>query len=267
MSRDKIGAIQPVETWPNEAGEIRAATTTGTGTALTTTPVFIQLPNDTKRVKLVPRNFSTAVAVQVMLNPYVSVLKTVDDSVSFTDYSKDAQDAATATLVTLSSLSTAANGDYLYVGAHVPFRGLNATVVDANGVASVMTAVYSQIGDVWTALTITDGTASGGATVAVTGNITWTVPTDWVKKLVGGREMYWVRFQVSVALDSSTTLSSLLAMNQSTAPWDIISGEKEEFKLHKGPGGVGCIEARTDAGTANLIVNIATGPWNGFYNA
>lgn len=260
-------------------GEIRAASTAGGGTALTTTAGFIQIPTGVRHLMITPRNFSTGVVAQIALNPYLVVIKTADAlATAPTDYSENAQDGSAATDVTLSSLDTAANLDFLYVGSHLPFRGVVCDIDAANGTASVLTVKYWQDAapDAWTDITATDGTTSGGATFAVDGNVTWTVPTDWLKASLltiadttlsfpyAGLPMYWTRWEVSVALDSSTTLNSMLSMNRSTAYWELLSGQPLEERITKGLGGIGCVEALMNAGTGNLIVNAASGAGSSF---
>ena len=76
--------------------------------------------------------------------------------------------------------------------------------------------------------------------------------------------LYWTRLSVSAALDSSTTLNSILSLPRSTSYAELVSGMAQEMTLQKGLGGVAAIEALTDAGTANLIVNAYTWGDGGF---
>ena len=259
------------ETLSGPLGEWRAASTAGGGTALSTTAVRIPLLRGTKQVQLIPRNFSTAVVAKFNVNPYLLVLLTADAlATSPTDYSENAQDLSASTDVTLSSMDTAANSDYLYVGSHQPFSGAEIDVDAANANASVLTVKYRKSDNTWADITATDGTASGGAAFAIDGNVTWTMPTDWITcKLresadtalnfgFAQQDLWWTRWQVSAALDSSTTLNSLIAINRNTAYGEIPSGFSQEFAVTTGPGGVFSVTALTDAGTANLIVNCAT---------
>src|SRR5688572_15941194 len=131
-----------METLSGPLGEIRRASAL-TGTAMSTTAALTLLPKGTAHVYLTPRNFSTAVVVGVAVNPYLIVLKTDDLLVTAPDdYSDAAQDGSTTTDIVLSSLDTAANGDFLYVGSHIPFRGVTVDVDAANGTASVLTVKY-----------------------------------------------------------------------------------------------------------------------------
>ena len=65
----------PVETIAPSVGEIQAVSTAAGGTALTTTVSYIQFPNGTWGVSLIPRNFATAVVVQFLFNPFLFVFK------------------------------------------------------------------------------------------------------------------------------------------------------------------------------------------------
>ena len=250
-----------VRSFGQDVGDVRTASSAGGGTALTTTATFIPLPAGASAFYLTPRNFVTAVVAQIGLCPYATVLKTTDDEVTFTEYTTEAQDNDTATDVTLSSLGTAAQGDYFYVGAYRPFRGVEIDIDAANGTASVITAKYWTGGD-WVDISATDGTASGGATFAVDGQITWTVPTAWAKKQIDRREMYWVRFQVSVALDSSTTFNSLFALAQSSSLFELLSGQPATINTPRGQFGFAAVEAKVNAGTGNLVVGVLYGDPN-----
>lgn len=258
------------ETIAGPYGEVTAASTAGGGTALTSTAVRIVLPLGTKHIDLVPRNFSTAVVVQWLKNPWLTIFKTADSlATEPTEYSVEAQDGSTSTSVTLSSLGTAAQGDYLYVGSHVPFSGVSIDVDAANGTASVLTVRYRKNDDTWADTSATDGTDNGGATLGVDGSVTWTVPADWKSARLfdtgdtdlniglGKQELYWTRWEFSAALDSSTTLDSMIAINRSTTYHEIPSGMAWKEAVTVGPGGISSIQAKTDAGTANLIVDCA----------
>lgn len=249
-------------------GEIRQASASK-GLACTTAAATVGLPIGTQVIRLEGRNYSTAVVIGVALNPYLIVLKTVDSLATVTDYSDAAQDNDAGTDVVLSSLDTNANGDALWVGSHLPFRGLSVDVDATNGTASVLTGTYWN-GSALANISLTDGTINTGATFGQDGAITWTVPTDWAPTtlVVAGSAaktvayssaaLYWVKLVVSAALDSSTTLNSMHALARSTAYFEITTGVPLERRVIRGPGGVGCVEALTDAGTANLIVNVAT---------
>lgn len=258
-----------------QLGEIRAAGTTGGGTALTTTPTYIQLPRMTNHLFITPRNFASACEVaQVSLNPWLVVLKTTDNMVTRpTDYSEQAQDASTSTYVTLGALGALTAGDFLLVGSHLPFRGAYATVSTANTTGSLTLNVHYWNGSAWVDYSDTDGT-SADTTFAQNGLVYWTVVSAWKMARLGDLypecpsipetthinltiPMYWTRWSVSAAI-SSTVLSSLVSANRSTNYFELLGGQTLEQKIKHGVGGIGCVEARTDVGTANLLVGVAT---------
>lgn len=287
-------------------GEIRAASTAGTGTALTTTAAFITIPNGTFWLRLQARNWTTTtVAARVALNPYLSIVKTTDSfatAANVTDGSVNLQDDQASTTFNMV-LDTLANGDAIYIGSATPIRGLNIVMdgANVNAVVSTSTIKYWKNTAAWTALTITDNTVTTGETLNKSGTITWTAPTDWLRAALGSSNqsgvagiaetatlgavpysqlpLYWLRWEVSAALTAGTAAQTIVAMNRSTAYWDIplplvgdgttagqagAQTQPLDFLIEKGPGGVGCIEALTQASTANLIVDCATRPQNGF---
>lgn len=256
---------------------------TSKGVALTATMQLINLPMGMNHLYLTGWNFSTAVVVRWLLNPYLAVVKTTDGGQSATSYSAAANDADAATDVVLSSIPTLANGGALYVGAHQQFRGVRIDVDAPNGAANVLTVEY-WTGTAWADITATDGTTSGGASMAVDGDVTWTVPTDWARSTLrtgaaladpagtrpdagplkpitndlgpgdAGERLFWTRWKFSAACDSSTTLNSMLSMNRRTSYFETLSGQLISLPFEKRIGGISVIEALTDAGTASLLV-------------
>lgn len=253
-------------------GERRLLTASG-GAALTTTVSVTQFLPNTQFIEMAPRNFSTAVVVKYQLNPYLYVFRTVDSLASPPfDYSEAAQDGSASVDVVLSSLSTVANGDWVLLGSHLPFRGVQVDVDGTNSTASVTATLSYWNGGAWVDLSATDGTSSS-THLDQDGAITWTVPSAWKLETLktiadatglsitsedfpGKNEfLYWVRWEVDDALDSSTTANSICALNRSTSYAEILPGWVIEEEITRGPGGLGCIEHLTNAGTANLVVN------------
>jgi hypothetical protein len=253
-------------------GEMRAISTAAGGTALTSASTFLQLLPGAEAVQVVARNFATAVAVQAAFCPWLAVLKTTDSfatTANVTDYTEAAQDNNTSTTIVLSSLATSGA---LWVGSHVPFRGLNAVVGSTNSNTAALSGTYWN-GTTMANISLTDGTATSSTAFSVSGNITWTLPTDWVGaslttlasvgSSIGAphkaEQWFWVRLVVSAALDSSVTLTSLLALNRSTAYHEIVADSPElAMQVQRGIGGQAALELKCDAGTANAVVNCLT---------
>ena len=241
------------------------------GVSLSTTAAFTAIPLGTQYLSLLPNTFTTAVVARFLLNPWLTVFKTTDllaTMGNLTDYSTAAQDSTTTTVLTLNSFDTIANTNALLIGSHIPFGGASIDVQNTNGTASVLTVKYWN--GAWTDITATDNTASAGATLAQDGTVTWTMPTDWttgaLATIQGGtppnqgvfnEALYWTRWEVSAALDSSVTLNSLLPISRSTAYAELPTGVAWNQGVKVGPGGVSTIQALTDAGTALLLVNCA----------
>ena len=259
---------------------------TANGTALTNAASYIELSHLYRAdlLSLIPRALaSSAAVVRYLFNPYLTILRTQDGGVTFTDHSHSAQDASTGTAVVMSSQDTLANGDALYVGAPRQFRGVSVDVTFTNGTASrTLTCEYWD-GSAWVSIGPSDGTSSSTA-FDQDGDVTWTVPGRWALRSLasilgvsassainiadaGGpyddirqealtNELYWTRWTYNGALDSSVTIDSMRAMNRVTTYDELTSAFAEERRVHIGPMGDGCIEALTDTGTASLIVKV-----------
>jgi len=67
-------------------------------------------------------------------------------------------------------------------------------------------------------------------------------------------------------MDSTVTLDHMLGINESTAYSEMARGTATGGRIHHGFGGngVGGVEALTDDGTANLLVNCAA--LNGYFS-
>lgn len=255
-------------------GETRTATTAAGGTALSDTPQTLGIPFGTKFMKLHPSNFSTAVVVQFTLNPWLEVYRTLDALVTAPALlSDEAQGPGT---ISLDAFGALAAGDALYFGADIPFRGFFIDVANANGNASVMTVEFWN-GTAWTAVTtLTDGTDITGDTLAQDGLVTFDVPATWVKaslrtiESLDGRayvladprdvqlDLFLVRVTFTLALDADVDLNSIFSLNRSTDYQEIEDVGESEHLVSVGRGGIGCVEARTDAGTADLSIDVST---------
>lgn len=271
------------DSFPGGINEARAASSAGGGTALTNAAALIQIPNGVSHLTLAAWNWAAScVVTKYALNPYLAILFSNDAfAAAPVDNSNAAQDADTTTNAVFSALKTLANGGAIYIGAGVPFRGMRGVSVGANANAAVLTVKYWN-GTAWTDITATDGTASGGKTFAQNGDITWTVPTAWARatlrsilqvlatdtpcKMFVASEvpLYWLRLEVNAVLSATVTLSSLVAMNRSTAYAELLEGDKLQCRISKAIGGIAAVEALTDQGTASLIVNGYTEPGSAF---
>ncbi len=264
----------PIPVWDGELGEVVAVTASGGGTALTNgTPTFIPVHEGTSHIFVTASAVSGgANVVQFTINPYLSIYKTGNNLTTETDYSQVAQQVNPLSSVVLDILNTLASGGYIIVGSHIPFRGVNVTVGTANTNVSTLSVKYWN-GTSFVTATPTDGTSSAGATFAVSGNITWTVPTDWklaaltdVGLNISGaitrttQPMYWTQWTVSAQLSATVRLSQMLSMSRFGAAYaELLAGQNFSAGFVKGVGHQGCIEATVGpAGTGNIIVNTSS---------
>jgi hypothetical protein len=258
------------EIWAGQLGELRIASDSK-GTALSTTAAFIQLPPKTDHVFITPRNFSTAVVARFLFNPWLCILHT-DDSMKTepTDYSLRMQDPADTSTLDLSSMATGT--EFILMGSTLPYRGVYVDVTGTNAAGTATMGVsYSNAAKDFTAYSVTDGTNST-MTLAQDGLVYWTVADAWtpikfnelypalnLDRYYSKIPLYWTKWTPSVALtDTSITVVNLSAANRSTSYAELIEGQPLEERVDCGKlGGFSCLEALTDDGTANLIVNVA----------
>ena len=242
------------------------------GSALTGTTTYHVLPDNIRYLEIEPFNFNAATTVAELLKePYAIVLFTQDDfATAPTDFSQEIQDDD-AVANAIDAMDTEANGDFIYVGSHVKYKGIRVLMADAqiNGDSSVMTVKYWN-GTALADISDTDGTASGGATFAQDGNITWTVPSDWVKGQLTDIEsltqaqqefvpwantaMYWTKIEVSIVLDASVDIEGMFLLSNETG---IQFRGGRETRIEKQYGGYSALEmAAEGTGTPTCTVNL-----------
>lgn len=184
--------------------------------------------------------------------PLAACKKTTDNEATFTDYTTNAKDNSASTHVTLSSLDTAANGDYWYIASRYKFAGCWIDVDGANANASVMTGYYWN-GNSWVSASITDNTAAAGKCLAADGTVTFTPPGEWRRGTLDGEdELFIIRFQVSAALDAAVTLDGVaLLPDTTTYPMGYFAGTTD-YILSIDPSEVGSVATTSTGVTLSL---------------
>lgn len=126
-----------------------------------------------------------------------------------------------------TTLDSAQAADYLYIG-FVDISGgvyVDMDGTSVNGTTSAMAGGYTKSDGTFAALSVTDGTASGGATLAQDGAVTWTVPTDWIANdlptvlsdsTAPSSKLFWVRLSFGSGLDSDTEIEQLIPIAQNS---------------------------------------------------
>ena len=125
-----------------------------------------------------------------------------------------ATDVAAPIALTLNGMTSS---DYIYVGDIQPFEGVEFDINDVNSNAATMTIEFYN-GSSWAAVaSLSDGTASGGATLAQDGDCTYTLPTTWKPIVVDGVTLYWIRISVSTTLDAAVSTTDIDLIQRDTA--------------------------------------------------
>jgi len=126
------------------------------------------------------------------------------------DYTKKVTDGQSSTVAVLDSLDTAANGDCILICTPIPAKSFTFTVSKANGTASAIAGYYWKSDNTWSALSgESDGTSDDSKTMAVSGTLSFTEPTDIQATLNYGAVGYWYMFVVDTQLDSEVEISSV----------------------------------------------------------
>lgn len=121
------------------------------------------------------------------------------------DYTDEVTDEQTTTYAVLGGLGTDAATDCVCIWTPLLPNSIKFTVHTANTNDAVINFFYWN--GAWTALTETDGTSVTGKTLAQTGTVTWTAPTDALPHFMYGRCGYWLKITFSAALSATTYVS------------------------------------------------------------
>lgn len=220
--------------------------------ALTTVLATLSIPRGRDGASIAGALLKCASDFRFQISPRLqAVLKTTDIGVTFTDATAAVEDRAAASVLTLSALSTLANGDYLLVGSNKPFGGIAVDVANVNSNASVM-AVHYWNGTAYASITPTDGTISpAGTSLGADGQITWTVPADWTPLAIYGRTLYWVRISFSAALDADVTVQGMALLSKDANRGYGYAGQAVVIPLGSDSG---ALEAILGASTATLDI-------------
>ena len=112
---------------------------------------------------------------------------------------------------TTATFNSFADTHLFYLITDQPINRFYVDVTNANGTASVLTVKYYN--GAYTDATATDGTDSGGATLAVDGEVTWTLPTDETTATltIGDTDFTGFIYQLSVSatLDSTVSIAEI----------------------------------------------------------
>jgi hypothetical protein len=151
--------------------------------------------------------------------------------------------------------------DRLYICLSEPVGGLYVDVKAVNGNSSTLAAHYYNGSSFAAVSSLSDGTASGGATFAQDGVVTFTAPTDWRSgslfdqvsdRSAPGTNGYWLRLSWGSALDSDTEIQNLWSINKDTSRGYYRANQEYLFSFDR--RAVGALEAVVAADTGTLQI-------------
>jgi len=161
-------------------------------------------------------------------------------------------------------LDSATTSDRLYVRLADIIGGLHVDMTASkNTSASTMTVKYWN-GLAWTDITVSDATKEGGnKSLQADGDLTWTVPTDWMAAHLGGNNFdgtikgmsitdkdapgtygFWLQIYWSAALSSDVEIANIWTLNKNTNRGYFHGGQ--EYPISFDARVTGAIEAIID---------------------
>jgi len=113
-----------------------------------------------------------------------------------------------STTVSLAGIGADAD-NALYICTPIPANKITFTVTAANTTTATATLKYRKSDNTWASASATDGTASGGKTLAVTGSFTWTFPADEIPWMMYGTSGYWYQITFGAGDLAVVTVSAV----------------------------------------------------------
>ena len=231
----------------NSGGQVDLSTTDTLPAPLTVTTYYVHKNSDTKYTlhssywegyygANIIDITDTGAGVHTMMPfsgyPTVSTQTIYDYTEQLRNTSDDAEDSAVLHKDTDNKV-------YFYIGAVRPLKGFKLYVKVANTTASTMGVTYWD-GNSWeNVASLSDGTSSGGKSLAVTGSVTFTSTVSTAKlKYIKGIYIYWYRVILS-AMNAGTSLSYATVDAPFQTIKDIWSGDNfqiDSFKVNREAG-------------------------------
>ncbi|MDP2662624.1 MAG: hypothetical protein Q8R28_18050 [Dehalococcoidia bacterium] len=176
-----------------------------------------------------------------------------DDSAgTYTEIGPNITDRDSGTTGSVTAM-TSADELYLFPATPQRIRGfyVNVDGSNVNANASTMTVNYWN-GTAWADTSATDGTASGGATLAQDGEVLWTLPSDEAVHTTGvnGIKGYIYQIVVSATLSADTAIEELILLHQNVN-YDYLQPGVSTYNADRSGGFVLLVDAGTATARAN----------------
>lgn len=138
-------------------------------------------------------------------------LVTTDDGANFTDDTTNVTDGSGATHSGLDALDVLANGEYaILISSTDSVNGIYFDVgSNVNSNSSDLVVEFFNGTDYTAVSDLDDGTASGGATLAQDGYVSFAYPSGWAKTTIDGNTGYVLRISVSAQLSATVDVNEV----------------------------------------------------------
>lgn len=153
-------------------------------------------------------------------------LKTTNIGVDYVDYTDQATDEVSTTLVPFGALDTVANGDWFLLGSRVPTLTGIRYEMGTNKNATVATQTVQKLasGSWSTISSTTDATVVGSSMLAQTGNVTFPAATTELATY-NGMVRYWWRVSTNSSLSATVDVTAIYLMYDMQALPNLWCGE------------------------------------------
>ena len=169
---------------------------------------------------------------------------------AYNDYTDQARDRGSTTHVPLDGMLTT---DILYMGFSACPRGVYLDIGSNVNAEPATLDVEYYTGSAWTDVAAdSDGTTSGGATLAVDGLYTWTLPASVETTINGIRGLQWIRFKPSATLSATVDITEIIPACRDTNYGYYEGGVEYHYPVDNQQ--IGAIETDMAAGSATLNV-------------
>lgn len=167
---------------------------------------------------------------------------------TYTDYTSQATDASASTHVPLDAMAATS---ILYIGCDDTFIGCHFDIGDNANAETAALDVEYYTGTAWADVeSDSDGTDSGGATLAVDGEYTWTLPAMVATTVNNQGLLYYIRFKPSAPLSATVDINEIKPMYKTTGLGYFQGGVEYHFSVNRER--VGHLQAKVASGTPTL---------------
>ena len=170
----------------------------------------------------------------------------------YTDYTNYLTDKLTTTHMPLDAMATSS---YCYFATLEEVRGFYFVIDSTNKNANAATLdweYYSATG--WTDVAgDSDGTTSGGATLATSGIYTFTKPTSTMLSVNSVGDYYWYRFAPSATLSATIDITEIIPVYSSSSLAYMEGGIEYQFSINRDK--VGGLNISATTGTPVLDIS------------